>query len=75
MWIIALLAVMLAIVVHRTYLRKSTQTRWEYKADEGEKIDLQSLQSAGADGWDCAIVPTSDGTTRRYIVLCKRPVL
>jgi len=74
-WCMALLAALLVIAVHVGYIRKRALPKYEYRATEGEKVDLGSLQSAGTDGWDCAVVPAFEGTAHHYIVLCKRPLL
>ena len=74
--VVVLLAILVVVIVHRSYLKKPPPPgTWEYKAAEGDKIDLQALQSLGADGFDCAIVPKNEPPpASHYLVLCKRYV-
>ena len=72
--ILVLLVSLLAVAIHVGYLRKRVAAKFEYRAAEGEKIDLGSLQTAGADGWDCSVVPVVEPTSKRFLMVCKRPM-
>lgn len=72
--LLVLLAALLVVAVHRAYFKKNPPLRWDYKAAEGDKIDVAQLQSVGGDGWDCSVIPKTDTSTSKYIVLCKRPI-
>jgi hypothetical protein len=74
-FIVVLLAILVVVILHRSYLKKPPQPgTWEYQAAEGDKIDLAALQQLGADGFDCAVIAKTDTSGAKYIVLCKRYV-
>lgn len=74
--LIALLAAVLAVVVHAAYLHKPTSPRYEYKLIVGDKIELGQLQTAGDDGFDCfapVAIAGDGGKAAGYVIVCKRP--
>lgn len=73
-FIIVLLAVLVVLAIYAGYIRKRPVTRYEYRAADGDKIDLASLQNAGSEGWDCAVTGASGGGVNHYVIVCKRPL-
>ncbi len=70
--IVALLALLAVLFVHRSYIRKPEPLRFEYRATEAPAIDLAALQRAGAEGWNCTAIPIVEGANHHFIMFCKR---
>ena len=72
--VVALLVVLAAIMIHRSYVHKAGPTRIEYRATEAPTIDLGALQRAGDEGWNCTPIPIFEGTAHHYVMFCRREV-
>jgi hypothetical protein len=72
--IIALLAILIVVLVHRSYIRRADAPRFEYRATESPVIDLAALRRAGDEGWNCSPIPIFEGDHHHYVLFCRREI-